>query len=222
MTIARTSLAALSPTARRTARTVAITLVTVLCLPALCWAQAATPKLRLIAHAEARGGTIEQCVFDQAGAHMLTAGEEGDLVYHDLKEFDKLQHVDLPQTHLVAMALHPTEPWALVSTTTGDFAHGQLHRLDLATGSWQEISRRYVQGIGFDRDGARVALTVLRGNDAYCDGVRIELCESVALDAPRLLGELKGRRWASPTPRYAPSAASRSSRVRSVSAPPGR
>ncbi len=144
-------------------------------------AQEPAPAWSVLARVEARGGEVADCCFDRNGARMLTVGEEGDVVAWDLAGLRELARWPLPQRYLTALALHPDGDVAVVATTAGDFAQGQLHRLDLPTGERRALGGSYVQALAFERSGGR--LVVVRRPTPEARAVRVEIWPTVALAA---------------------------------------
>lgn len=146
--------------------------------------------LELVAQTQALGGEIQRCVFDSKGERMLTIGDRSDLVYWDLNAAKAVSRHELPTEFVTALALHPTEPWAYVAITTGDFEGGSQHVLDLDSGQWRELGRRYVQAAAFDPAGDRLGV-VVRGTAA----VDVEVFAATALDEPIMTRQVAGWAW---------------------------
>lgn len=101
----------------------------------------------------ARGGNCARILLSGDGRHMLTVGEAGDLLWWDLAEQRLLRRIAGKGRFVSAIALHPTEPWAVVSTSLDGRWRGSVWRCDLDTGAVHDLWADYTPTLAFDAAG---------------------------------------------------------------------
>lgn len=118
--------------------------------------EAKAPKLVEVARTTARGGNCERILLSGDARRMLTVGEARDLLWWDLVERRLLRRVPGRGRYVTAIALHPTEPWALVSTSEEGGQDGSVWRCELDTGETTDLWPEHANAIAFTADGSHV------------------------------------------------------------------
>jgi hypothetical protein len=139
-------------------------------------AQEVLPKLRELARTEAYGGRFEQLFVSPDSRRLLTTGEEGDLILWDLPKRVPLRRVEPKARYVIAVALHPTEPWAVFTASSGEALTGAVWRVDFDTGATRELWPRYARNLRFLATG-----TALRAEFREGHGWAVETFASPSL-----------------------------------------
>lgn len=148
-------------------------------------AQAELPKMRELVRTRAYGGKFEQLFVSPDSRRLLTTGEEGDLILWDLPKRVPLRRVEPRGRFAIAVALHPTEPWAVFTASTGKDFTGAVFCVDFETGATRELWPRYARTLRFLGEG-----TALRAEFHDGHGWSMETFASPSLrgsDAPRAI-----------------------------------
>jgi hypothetical protein len=135
----------------------------VLSFAGIGWAQAAPPiELREVASTVAMGGDIRRIVVAADETRFLTVGELGDILWWDLGKRELLRRVEPFARHLAAVAIHPTENWAVVAASSADEAERAVFALDLATGDVRKILDLEVDHLAFSASGESLGALQLK------------------------------------------------------------
>lgn len=137
--------------------------VFVLSLSGIGCTQAVPPiALREVARTVALGGDVERIVVAADETRFLTVGELGDLLWWDLGKRELLRRFEPFARHVTAVAIHPTEPWAVVAASSAGEAERAVFALDLATGDVRKILELEVDHLAFSPGGESLGVLELK------------------------------------------------------------
>lgn len=126
----------------------------VLSLSGLGCTQAVQPiALREVARTVAMGGDVRRIVVAADETRFLTVGELGDILWWDLGKRELLRRVEPFGRYVSAVAIHPTEPWAVVAASSADDEERAVFALDLANGDVRKILDLEVSHLAFSPGG---------------------------------------------------------------------
>lgn len=135
----------------------------VLSLAGIGSAQAAPPiELREVARTVAMGGDIRRIVVAADETRFLTVGELGDILWWDLGKRELLRRVEPFGRYVSAVAIHPTEPWAVVAASSAGEAERAVFALDLANGDVRKILELEVDHLAFSPGGESLGVLELK------------------------------------------------------------
>lgn len=137
--------------------------IAVLSLSGIGCAPAVQPiALRDVARTVALGGDVQRIVVAADETRFLTVGELADLLWWDLGKRELLRRFEPFARDVGAVAVHPTEPWAVVAATSADAAQRAVFAVDLATGNVRKVLDLNVDHLAFSPDGASLGVLEMK------------------------------------------------------------
>ena len=137
--------------------------IAVLSLSGIGCAPAVQPiALRDVARTVALGGDVQRIVVAADETRFLTVGELADLLWWDLGNRELLRRFEPFARDVGAVAVHPTEPWAVVAATPADAAQRAVFAVDLATGDVRKVLDLNVDHLAFSPDGASLGVLEMK------------------------------------------------------------
>ena len=137
--------------------------IAVLSLSGIGCAPAVQPiALRDVARTVALGGDVQRIVVAADETRFLTVGELDDLLWWDLGKRELLRRFEPFARQVTAVAIHPTEPWAVVAASSAGEAERAVFALDLANGDVRKILELEVDHLAFSPGGESLGVLELK------------------------------------------------------------
>lgn len=137
--------------------------IAVLWLSGIGCAPAVQPiALRDVGRTVALGGDVRRIVVAADETRFLTVGELADLLWWDLGKREVLRRFEPILRDIGAVAVHPTEPWAVVAASSAGEAERAVFALDLANGDVRKILELEVDHLAFSPGGESLGVLEMK------------------------------------------------------------